>query len=187
MLAGMAEAVSALAAGGVVAYPTEAVFGLGCLPDRTDALERLLAMKSRDPDQGLILIGASYDQLRPFVDDLDPEVEARVLASWPGAVSWVLPARQGLHQLVTGGLGTVCVRVPDHAQARELCATLGSAITSTSANRRGEPPARDAAAVVQTLGELVDLVLDGPTGGRESPSEIRDGLSGESLRPGGTA
>ena len=116
--------------------------------------------------------------------DLDPAVEARVLASWPGAVSWVLPAREGLHPLVTGGRGTVAVRVPDHALARELCATLGSAITSTSANRRGQPPARDAATVVEILGDVVDVVLDGLTGGRESPSEIRDGLSGEALRPG---
>jgi L-threonylcarbamoyladenylate synthase len=184
VLAGLAEAVSALAGGGIVAYPTEAVFGLGCLPDRAEALARLHHIKSREPGQGLILIGASYDQLRPFVADLDPAVEARVIASWPGAVSWVLPARDDLDPLVTGDRGTVCVRVPDHALARELCTAVGSAITSTSANRHGEAPARDAVTVLEVLGEMVDVVLDGATGGRGSPSEIRDGLTDETLRTG---
>lgn len=186
-MAGLSETVAALAAGGVVAYPTEAVFGLGCLPDHPDALARLAAIKGRTADRGMILIGDSFEQLRPYVAELDAETEARVCATWPGAVSWVLPARADLHPLVTGGRGTVAVRVPDHALARALCTELGSAITSTSANRSGSAPALDAATVSASMGEQLDAVLDGATGGRTAPSEIRDAISGVTLRPGAPA
>jgi L-threonylcarbamoyladenylate synthase len=183
--ADVADAVRVLRDGGVVAYPTEAVYGLGCLADSDEALRRLCEIKGRDQDRGLILIGADLSQLRPFLVELDPEVEARVLARWPGPTTWVLPAAAGLSPIVTGGRDTVAVRVPGSAIARELCATLGTAITSTSANRHGEPPARDANAVHEALGETIDLLLDGQTDGMERPSEIRDGMTGTVLRAGG--
>jgi L-threonylcarbamoyladenylate synthase len=185
MSAKLAEAVKALRAGGVVAYPTEAVFGLGCLPDDEDALQRLCVLKGRDPELGMIVIGSDFDQLRPLLGDLDPQIESRILASWPGNTTWVLPAATELHPLVTGGRATVAVRVPGTALARELCRELGSPITSTSANRHGEPAARDAAAVAAILGDEIDCLIDGMTDGAAAPSEIRDGLTGVTLRSGG--
>lgn len=178
------RAVAVLEAGGVVAYPTEAVYGLGCDPLREDAVNRLLALKGRSWQEGLIVIGADYEQLRPLIDTGDGQAVARARATWPGPVTWVFPARPHVPDWLTGGRDTLAVRVTEHPDANALCSAFGRPVVSTSANAAGEPPARDAESVRRQFGVALECVLDGAVGGRRKPSEIRDALTGEILRPG---
>jgi L-threonylcarbamoyladenylate synthase len=168
--------------GGVVAYPTEAVWGLGCDPLAAAAVLRILELKDRPMSMGLVLIAADASQLEPWIEPLEPEVEARLAASWPGPVSWVVPAQPWVPEWLHGGRGTLAVRVTAHAQSAALCRAADMAIVSTSANRSGRPPARTAAQVRRWFGRGIDLILGGATGGRVRPSEIRDALTGRAVR-----
>lgn len=170
--------------GGIVAYPTEGVYGLGCLPTQLDAVERLLSVKRRSWRKGLPLIAASLEQLTPFVTIPDANRRDEILASWPGPVTWVLPARNETPDVLTGGRNTLAVRVTDHAVSRALCVQAGSPVISTSANRAGRPPLLNARSVRLALGGEIDYVLAGPLGGLEHPTAIRDGLTGAYLRGG---
>lgn len=176
------EAVRTLRAGGLVAYPTEAVFGLGCDPRNESALERLLELKRRPTDKGLILLAADAAQLSDWVEPLPEVAAARVRASWPGPVTWVMPARAGVSPLLRGAHASLAVRVTAHPLAAALARAFGGALVSTSANLSGEPPARDMETLRARFGDAVDYYLDGPLGGRDRPSEIRDALSGATLR-----
>lgn len=173
-----------LTAGGIIAYPTEAVYGLGCDPLDLTAVVRLLQIKRRPWQKGLILIASSIEQLEPYIAPLTPELEARVSETWPGPVTWLLPAKSTTPPWLTGKHPTLAVRVTAHPLTAELCKAFGGAIVSTSANRAGQPPAKNPLAVRRNLGASVDFILHGPLGGRGSPSEIRDGLSGKVVRPG---
>lgn len=178
----LAPAVACLQAGGVIAYPTEAVFGLGCDPWSPAGLQRVLQVKTRPMHKGLILIAANQDQLEPFIRPLPPEWQQRLDASWPGPVTWILPARPEVPGMLTGRRRTLAVRVTDHPLTRALCTAWGGAIVSTSANRTGSRSARTAHEALFRLGAQVDLVVFGATGGRRLPSEIRDMRSGATLR-----
>lgn len=175
-------AARVLANGGVVAYPTEAVFGLGCDPWDRDAVGRILAIKGRGRAKGLILIAADPIQLVPFVEPLPGPRMAEILGSWPGPNTWILPARPTTPSWLTGRFATLAVRVTAHPLAAGLCRAYGGAIVSTSANRAGKPPARSAFQVRRALGEAPDYVLTGPCGGADRPSTIRDGRTGLVLR-----
>lgn len=177
-------AVAALRVGGVVAYPTEAVYGLGCDPRDAPALDRILALKGRPTSLGLILIASEFNQLAPYLAPLPTALEARVAATWPGPVTWIWPCVAGLPAVLTGGRDTLAVRVTAHAGAAALCHAFGGALVSTSANRHGESPARDAAAVRAAFGDGVDVVVDGPCGGLARPTEIRDARTGAVVRAG---
>lgn len=176
------QAVQAIAGGRVIAYPTEAVFGLGCDPLDGGAVRRLLAIKGRPLSKGLILIAADFDQLKPFLASLPAADAATVSASWPGPVTWVLPAAPDLPSWLSGGRPTIAVRVTAHPIAAALCRAAGSALVSTSANPTGRPPARTELQVRQRCSG-VDFIVHGPTGGRRRPTEIR-ALGGELLRAG---
>jgi L-threonylcarbamoyladenylate synthase len=168
--------------GGVIAYPTEAVFGLGCLPREPRAVERVLAIKRRSWRKGLILIGANLAQLERYVA-LPPEPRrSEVLASWPGSHTWVLDARPDAPRWITGGRTSVAVRITAHPLARELCAAVGDALVSTSANVSRRPPHRRLLRLRADLGRDVDYILAGPLGGLAAPTIIRDGRSGKTLR-----
>jgi L-threonylcarbamoyladenylate synthase len=176
------RAAAIIRAGGVVAYPTEAVWGLGCDPLDAEAVARVLAIKERPASMGLILIAAAIEQLQPWIEPLSPELRAAIEATWPGPVTWVVPARPWVPHWVHGGRESLAVRVTDHAQSAALCRETGFPIVSTSANRSGRPPARTAAQVRRWFGDEVDLILGGATGGRSRPSEIRDASSGHLIR-----
>ncbi|MBK1650346.1 L-threonylcarbamoyladenylate synthase [Rhabdochromatium marinum] len=171
-----------LRSGAVLAYPTEAVYGLGCDPGNERAITRLLRLKQRTPDKGLILIAADMTQLRPFVQELEPARMAIIQASWPGPNTWLLPVRDHVSPLLSGRFDTLAVRVTAHPLAAALCRTFGGALVSTSANRAAQPPARQAWQLRQRLGCLPDAVLTGACGDRSRPSCIRDGRSGRVLR-----
>lgn len=171
-----------LARGGVVAYPTEAVYGLGCDPWDEAAVRRILAIKRRDPDKGLILIAADPVQLWPFVEPLDEARMVPILASWPGPNTWLLPARPSTPDWLKGRFDTLAVRVTAHPIAAGLCRAFGGAIVSTSANVAGRPPARTAFEARRTLPKGPDYVLAGACAGADRPSSIRDGRTGRVLR-----
>lgn len=177
------EAGRAIRAGAVIAYPTEAVYGLGCDPLNPAAVQRLLAIKGRPLHKGVILIAAELAQLRPFIAPL-ADAELRTLqAQWPGPLTWVVPAASGLPHWLSGGRDTVAVRVTAHPLAAALCRAAGMPLVSTSANASGRPPARNSLqARLRCPG--VDLIVTGPTGGLTRPTEIRDLASGRTLRAG---
>ncbi|RPI64153.1 MAG: tRNA threonylcarbamoyladenosine biosynthesis protein RimN [Lysobacterales bacterium] len=178
----IARAARIVRGGGVIAYPTEAVFGLGCLPLDRRAVMRVLAIKQRSWRKGLILIGASVEQLERYVV-LPPEPRrGEVLATWPGPHTWVLDALQSAPRWITGGRSSVAVRVTAHPVAAELCRSAGEALVSTSANVSRRPPHRRLLLLRRDLGHRVDYILAGPLGGLAQPTVIRDGRSGAVLR-----
>lgn len=168
--------------GGIIAYPTEAVYGLGCNPSDGDAVRRLLTIKRRSEDKGLILIAADYAQLQPFVASLGSDRMEAVFATWPGPVTWLLPARAGTPRWLTGRHATLAVRVTAHPLAAALCRSAGRALVSTSANHSDHPPARTALEVRLAFRTQVDMVLAGSCGARANPSTIRDGRTGAVIR-----
>ncbi|WP_417349374.1 Sua5/YciO/YrdC/YwlC family protein [Ferrimonas sp.] len=175
-----------MADGGVIAYATEAVFGLGCDPDNGDAVMRLLSIKQRPVEKGLILLAADVDQLSPYVDfdALTDAQRQRVLDSWPGPYTWVIPAKPGIPKWITGQFQSVAVRVTGHVQAAELARLFGKPLVSTSANLTGEEPGRSVSDVQLALEGLLDGVVDSQTGESLAPSTIRNAITGETLRAG---
>ena len=178
----MSCAVHALRQGLLVAYPTEAVYGLGCDPCNEDALRRLLAVKRRAKGKGLIVIAATMAQAMCFAAPLDEASLHRLAASWPGPNTWIVPAARNLSPLLTGGRDTVAIRVSAHPLVCALCQRFGSAVVSTSANVSGRVAARSVASVRRQLGRQVAVVLGGPLGGATRPSTIRDVRSGNTVR-----
>lgn len=182
--AALNEALSALHQGRVIAYPTEAVYGLGCDPDLESAVESILSLKQRPRHKGMILIAASYQQLRDYVDDsaLSAERLAEIQASWPGPVTWVMPKSTHCPDWISGDFDSVAVRVTDHPLVVALCEAFGKPLISTSANPAGESPAVTAAEVTAMFGEEFGYVLDGATGGERQPSRIFNAIDGQQLR-----
>lgn len=178
-------AVSHLEQGGVLAYATEAVFGLGCDPDNQQAVDKLLAIKQRPVEKGLILIAADFSQLLPYLDlSALPEGRlASILASWPGPHTWIIPAKPEVPAWLRGRFDSLAVRVSAHPQVRDLCLAFGRPLVSTSANLTGHAPARTSTEVQTQLGGVLDYILAGETGGNTNPSQIRDALSGAIVRP----
>lgn len=178
----LAQAVTALRAGGVIAYPTEAVWGLGCDPLNAAAVERVLALKGRSEAKGLILIAADVAQVTPWLLALTPAQQAMVLASWPGPVTWVVPAPDAPRWL-RGDHASLAIRVSAHPGVQALCRAWGGVLVSTSANRSGESPLADAASLRAAFGDGLAGILPGELGGDAKPSEIRDAVTGAVLRP----
>lgn len=170
--------------GGLIAYPTEAVYGLGCDPRQEDAVRRLLTLKRRPMHKGLILIAASFEQLEPFLQPLAPDDHARLAATWPGPYTWLIPTRPDTPRWLRGRHETLAVRVTAHPLAAALCRACGHPLVSTSANRSGHPPARTALAVRRQLGHDLDYVLPGSTGGAAQPTVIQDLRTGQVVRGG---
>ncbi|HHJ13455.1 MAG TPA: tRNA threonylcarbamoyladenosine biosynthesis protein RimN [Gammaproteobacteria bacterium] len=176
------RAARCIRTGGIVAYPTEAVFGLGCDPANPQAVARLLALKRRPPGKGLILVAASRAQLDPWMAPLPPRLRQRLDASWPGPHTWLVPASDNCPDWLTGCHDTLAVRVSAHPGVQGLCRAAGMAIVSTSANRSGRPPARSLLEIRLAFGTGVDDCLPGALGGLEAPTRIQDLKTGRRLR-----
>ena len=172
-----------MAGGDLIAYPTEAVYGLGCDPFDAAAVWRLLALKRRPAAKGLIVIAARLDQLQGLVCLDDPALRERVLSTWPGPVTWILPARPEVPEWLRGAHSGLAVRVTAHPVARALCARTG-ALVSTSANPAGRPPARTGLKVRAYFHGEIDYIVPGAVGPQAQPTEIRDARSGRMLRAG---
>jgi len=178
------QAGAVLRAGGVIAYPTEGVYGLGCRPDDAAAVAHLLWLKQRPVSAGLILIAASLDQLAGWIDPSPAEERRLRDRSDAPALTWLTRAGPLTPDWITGGRATVAVRVTRHPVAAGLCRAAGLPLVSTSANRRGKPPARSALAVRAVFGAALDRVVGGATGGARGPSEIRVAATGAVVRAG---
>lgn len=176
----LAQAARAIMQGGVVAYATEYCFGLGCDPMNRAAVLRLLRLKRRPVQKGLILIAADVEQLAPYVDD----IPTSVAATWPGPHTWLLEPRDGVPGWITGKHPRLAVRVTAHEQAAALCRAAGMAIISTSANRSGGKPIRSDREVARQFKDGVDVILSGQVGNAPAPTPIHDAVSGVLVRPG---
>lgn len=181
----LSDVLQALRQEEVIAYPTEAVFGLGCDPDSEKAVNALLALKQRPWQKGLILIAANYEQLKPYVDDsaLTDLQRETIFSVWPGPVTWVIPTRPETPRWLTGSFDSLAVRVSDHPLVQQLCSQYGKPLVSTSANLSGQEPCRTTEEVRIQFGSSLP-VLAGLVGGRLNPSEIRDALTGKQFRQG---
>lgn len=176
-------AADILSAGGVIAHPTEAVWGLCCLPDDEQAVQRVLDLKQRDPAKGLILVADSESRFAPLLEALSPVVRQQIRDSWPGPTTWVLPDPDGwAPALVRGKHDSVAVRVSDHSLTASLSRAVGSPIVSTSANPSSRAPAMNVWQARRYFGAAVDYYLNGATGGRSRPSTIVDARGGGVLR-----
>jgi len=183
----VAEARSVLALGGIIAYPTEAVFGLGCDPFSQQAVDRLLAFKQRPWQKGLILVVSDLQQLPALRNVLTPSELETLNHSWPGPTTWLLPDRQRkIPHWIKGEHDTVAVRVSDHPLVQRLCRAWGGAIVSTSANRTSQEPARTdlqiRCRVHAGLMQAPDYIVPGNTGALKSPTIIKDLVSGTVIR-----
>lgn len=167
------QAAKAMQRGGVIAYPTEAVWGLGCDPFNESAVQHLLNIKRRPMHKGLILVASSVQQVKPLLDNLAPEDYQRVTASWPGPVTWVLPDPDDLIPYwVKGNHRSVAVRVSDHLLVKSLCDEFGSMIVSTSANFSDRDPARDKLKVNIHFKDKVSAIVPGELGRLAKPTQI---------------
>lgn len=175
------HAARVLEQGGVIAYPTEGVFGLGCLPDDFDAVSRILRIKDRDPAMGLVLIVSAPAQIRDWVELPANDLDLASTAARP--VTWIVPASDAVPWWIRGEHPGIAVRKTTHPVARALCAAADSPLVSTSANRSGHPPARNAFVLRRQFGALVDYIVPGKCGPATGPSEIRDLRTGKILRP----
>src|SRR5205823_6351152 len=157
-----------------IAYPTEAVWGLGCEPLNRQACERVLELKRRPRGKGFILIAAEFAHVQHFLAHIPRPRLQKAFATWPGPATWLLPAARWAPRHLTGGRDTLAVRVTAHPVARALCVAYGGPIVSTSANVSRRSPARTALAVQRVFGAAIDYVLPGDTGGAKRPTPIRD-------------
>ena len=175
------QAAATLRSGGVIAYPTEAVYGLGCDPLNIDAVLHLLGIKRRDPAKGLILVADDIRRLLPFIDITDAQRHT-LMQSWPGPHTWLVPAQDWVPAWLTGRHDSLAVRVSAHPLVAALCREAQMPIVSTSANLAGHPPARNALQARRNLAGQVDFFLTGKTGGHNRPTTIRDLRSGRLIR-----
>lgn len=171
-----------LSAGGVIACPTEAVWGLSCDPQNRWAVERLLRLKVRSPAKGLILVAATEQQLEFLLAGLEPDKRRAMAESWPGPCTWLVPHRGRVGAWIHGEHETVAVRVSDHPVVAALCAAWGGPLVSTSANPAGCRPPLAGFQVRRYFGDTLDYMVPGAVGGAGRPTQIRDLASGHIIR-----
>jgi L-threonylcarbamoyladenylate synthase len=176
------KAVSVLHQGGVLAYPTEAVYGLGCDPLNKEALVKILKLKQRQINKGFILVASHFSQLSPYLGSLDKIEMSPILASWPGHLTWILPANPKLSKYLTGRRKTIAVRVSDHPAIISLCNLYNGAIVSTSANLTNQPPIKNKYILLKQFNNKVDGIYFEKIGNNSQPSQIKDGLTGRIFR-----
>jgi len=176
------EAVRHIAAGNVIAYPTETVYGLGCDPFNGSAVLRVLELKQRSIEQGLILIASDFSRLEPLLLPVEKAVKNRIMRSWPGPVTWILPCRPETPAWLRGSHTGLAVRVTGDPVAAALCTEWGGPLVSTSANIHGKHPATSTLALRKAFNGHLDYILSGTTNLSGKPSEIRDAISGRIVR-----
>ena len=183
--ANVLQAVNVLHQGGVIAYPTEAVFGLGCDPKNLSAVKKILDLKLRKKQKGLILIASNFEQLKSYIQPLEKNIENKLLDSWQEkktAITWLVPVDNNISMYLKGQFDTLAVRVSHHPIVKELCEKFAGAIISTSANIATQEAARTAEKVKEIFADKIDFILEGETDLNAQPSEIRDALTDKIIR-----
>ncbi|MGI9237487.1 MAG: L-threonylcarbamoyladenylate synthase [Woeseiaceae bacterium] len=174
------RAAEILLGGGIIAYPTEGVFGLGCLPDDLDAVQRLLDIKRRDAAKGLILVAANLGQFDGWISL--PNGSSIPAPDPAHPVTWVVPPGKRVHPMIRGNHPGIAVRVTSNPVAASICRAVDSPITSTSANLAGKSPARNRFVLRRQFAQRVDYVVPGDCGPSRGASEIRDLVNNKVLR-----
>lgn len=182
----ISRAARIILGGGIIAYPTEGVWGLGCDPFDDAAVFRILQMKQRRVSKGLILIASNTEQLTPALSDLNKNELDQLRRDFGYPITWLVPDNGVLPYWITGGADTVAVRISKHPGVAALCERLGSAMVSTSANPGGRPAARNALRVRQYFNRDLDYVFPGRLQSEQGASEIRHLRSGQIIRPRGS-
>jgi L-threonylcarbamoyladenylate synthase len=167
--------------GGLIAYPTESCYGLGCDPRNRRAVLRILKLKQRPQRKGLILIAAGFHQVAGFLRPLAPVDQDRLQNDGTQAITYLMPAKPSCPRWLRGAHDTLAVRLTAHPFARQLCRSAGSALVSTSANRSGQRPSKTYAECQRMFGKRV-WVLPGRVGKRKQPSTIRAWPDGRIVR-----
>jgi L-threonylcarbamoyladenylate synthase len=175
-------AIRELRAGGVIAYPTEGVWGLGCDPNDAAAVLQLLMLKQRDMAKGLLLVAADIEQLAPYLNGLDAIQQQRLRDGWPGPLTWLVPNNGAAPDWICGDHTGVALRVSAHPLVAELCRAFGGPLVSTSANPSGRPAALSALRVRRYFGDDLDFILNGELGGQRGPTPIRDLITDKLVR-----
>lgn len=175
-------AVNTLRKGGVIAYPTESVYGLGCDPFNKNAVLELLAIKKREPRKGLILVARDFTQIEHLIMPITPTLLTPILETWPGPHTWVFPASDAVPSWIRGDHDTVALRVSAHPIVEQLCYHFCGPIVSTSANFAGELPTRNYQATKKIFKDVVDFIVNGSTGTLARPTTIRDAITNDILR-----
>ncbi len=168
------QAADIIKNGGLIAYPTETVYGLGADPYNAEAIQKIFTAKGRAEDKGIILLIRGADDFSTLVRTVSPTAQILIEAFWPGPLTLVFRANRNLSPALLGGRDTVALRHSSSPIATQLLTALGGPLTSTSANRSTEPPARSAYEVENALGEHLDLILDGGPSGSTLPSTLVD-------------
>ncbi len=176
------EAAIVIQQGGVVAYPTESCFGLGCDPKNTDAIKQILEIKKRKRKKGVILIADKFERFSAYINPVPKEILEVIQNSWPGPNTWLCPAKSACSPWLRGEHPNLAIRVTAHKPAAKLSQKSNCALVSTSANVSLKPALTKTSSVVNAFDGLVDLVLDLPIGGDLSPSTIRHAETGEIIR-----
>ncbi|MAZ44156.1 MAG: threonylcarbamoyl-AMP synthase [Legionellales bacterium] len=177
------DAVLALQKGQLIVYPTEGVYGIGCDPQNLEAIESILALKQRSWEKGLILVASSIEQLAPFILPLSESDLAQLSQTWPGAVTWILPAHPETDPFLTGNRKTLACRVSAHPTIQALCQAFGGPIVSTSANVSEQPPACTYKEAASTF-PMVECIVEGGLGDLSGPTPIQVLGSSQVLRQG---
>lgn len=167
--------------GGLIAYPTESCYGLGCDPGNRVAVQRLLRLKQRPQHKGLILIAANYRQVARYLQPVTPAQQQQLKTAGAQAITYLMPALHSAPRWLRGNHDTLAVRLTAHQQAAQLCRGVNSALVSTSANRSGQRPARTYAQCQRLFGRKV-WVLPGRVGIRNKPSSISRWADGKIIR-----
>ncbi len=175
------KAAMILRSGGIIGYPTEGVYGLGCLPDDLTAVRRLLRLKQRDPAKGLILIAANSSQFGGWIDTARSNLLPAAEPDQP--ITWIVPPADSVAPLIRGEHSGIAVRITSNPVARAVCEAVRSPVVSTSANFSGRPVARNQFVLRRQFHSLVDYLVPGDCGPSSGPSEIRILETGQVLRP----
>ena len=178
------RATQTLITGGVIAYPTEAVWGLGCDPWNAAAVDRMLKLKQRPMYKGLILIASQWGQFQPLLEALTAQQIEQLNLTWPGPTTWLIPDPQcWVPPWIKGQHANVALRVSAHPIVTALCDRFNGPIVSTSANLTGLQPIRSRLHIARTFGDQLDYVVNGELGQSKQPSQVKDLVSGQVIRP----
>ncbi len=165
----------------VFAYPTEGVWGLGCNPFSEKAVKKLINLKKRPKNKGIIVLAGSLQQLLPFTQHLSDKLKKRMNSKWPGPHTWLVPSSPDIPKWLIGPTGLVALRLSDHKTVIELTESLNMPICSSSANISGQEPAKNSDEIRTFFGNKV-LIIEGELGGLKKPTPVQNLESKEWLR-----
>jgi len=177
------KAVNTVKLGGIIIYPTEAVFGIGCDPNNIDALKKVIDIKSRDSQKGLIIVASKFEQILDYIKPLPKDIEDRLKTNWPAQTTYIFPASDILSDYLIGGNNrTVAIRVSQNKYIKKLCDLLGHPLVSTSANISGMESITSYKQAKREFQNKVDYILPGKVDINLKPSKIVDIFTSRVLR-----